>query len=133
MNASPRLKLALYFLLVLATGILFGAAGALRFAKRAAEHRQNPSHWAADTMERFDSRLHLTPAQESRLAPVFSRMAADLQAVRQRAWTDWLDVLRAVEQETRPILTPEQIVTFDRMVEEYRERLADASRIRPGN
>lgn len=75
------------------------------------------------------SELHLTPAQESALAPVLERHAGELDAIGRETTQKIYQSIQATNLAVRQVLTPPQQQVFDRKESERMRRFPDQMRV----
>lgn len=88
---------------------------------------------AVRMLDRFQTRLGLTPDQVAKIKPVIDSAAADLSTIRADTAKRINEVFDASYTQVSALLTPEQRVKLLQMQKEHRERMQRAmSRHHPG-
>jgi Spy/CpxP family protein refolding chaperone len=72
--------------------------------------------------ERFSSRLDLTPEQKQQIGAILEDMRQKVSALRTEIRPRFEEIRRAVREEIRSLLTPEQQKKFDAMQSEWESR-----------
>jgi hypothetical protein len=79
--------------------------------------RRLPNH-----MKKLSDRLGLQPAQEGELRPIVQRNMEELSQVRSGCMTATRAIFDRMEHEISEKLTPEQLIKYDQLNKEMRER-----------
>ena len=100
-------------------GVMVGAAG-VRWCAPYYFHR----HWGgkesqARLLERFDSKLKLTPEQRSQVAEILDGKRQKIDALRAEIRPKFEEIRSSTSAEIRGLLTPEQQKKFDAMQIEW--------------
>ena len=107
-------------LMAFVVGGVVGVAGA-RWCAPFAFHR----HWQetpARMLERFSSKLHLTPTQRTQVAAILEAKRKKIEALRAEVRPKFDQIRTATSAEIRPLLRPEQQKKFDVMQAEWETR-----------
>ncbi len=84
--------------------------------------RLNPANWNALILQKMDRRLHLTPEQEAKVAPLVQQAVSELRATRSEALTRSAMTISQLKSSLAPILTPDQQREFDHLLLERQQR-----------
>jgi hypothetical protein len=129
MKSKPTLRVAAALLLIFA----FGAAAGASFSRGTARRElaaQTPA--SADLVDRFlyqkmaayRERLQLSEAQVEQMRPAIAKSRADLRASHERSMREVWNIMGEHYRALNRVLTPEQRVVFEQMVEEKKEAAA---------
>jgi hypothetical protein len=129
MKSKPTLRVAAALLLIFA----FGAAAGASFSRGTARRElaaQTPA--SADLVDRFlyqkvaayRERLQLSEAQVEQMRPAIAKSRADLRASHERSMREVWSIMGEHYRALNRVLTPEQRVVFEQMVEEKKEAAA---------
>lgn len=120
MNKSWKLVLALLGIFV--AGGVTGTFVTLRFGREWVMKRPSPEQWEANHMKRLSERLELAPNQQDELRPIVRRNMEELTQVRNHCITTTRAVFEKMEREISEKLNPAQLVKFEKLNKEMRER-----------
>lgn len=84
--------------------------------------RLNPANWNALIMHKMERRLHLSPEQEAKVAPIVQQAVSDLRATRFEALARTATTISQLKSSLAPILTPDQQKEFDRLLLKRQQR-----------
>jgi hypothetical protein len=129
MKSKPTLRVAAALLLIFA----FGAAAGASFSRGTVRRElaaQSPA--SADLVDRFlhqkmaayRERLQLSEAQVEQMRPAIAKSRADLRASHERSMREVWSIMGEHYRALNRVLTPEQRVVFEQMVEEKKEAAA---------
>ena len=87
-----------------------------------------PRHWDRrqryeKMLERFDSRLQLTPEQKPQVRSVFESKRQKMEALRGEMRPKFQEIRRSTQEDLRKLLTPDQQKKFERMEAEWQVRM----------
>ena len=119
---SKSWKLGLSLLGIFLAGGVTGTFVTLRFGREWVVKRPGPEQWEVNHMKRLSERLSLAPAQQEELRPIVRRNMEELSQVRSHCITATKAVFEQMEREISQKLTPEQVVKFEMLNKEMRER-----------
>ena len=115
-------KLTLVLLGIFVAGSITGTFLTLRFGRDWVAKRPGPDQWAPNHLKKLSDRLGLQPAQQEELRPIVRRNMEELSQVRNGCMTATRAVFERMEREISEKLTPEQLVKFEQLNKEMRER-----------
>ena len=115
-------KLVLALLGIFLAGGVTGTFVTLRFGREWVVKRPGPEHWEVSHMKRLSERLGLEPTQQEELRPIVRRNMEELSQVRSHCITVTKAVFEQMEREISAKLTPAQLVKFEQLNKEMRER-----------
>jgi hypothetical protein len=119
---SKSWKLGLALLGIFLAGGVTGTFVTLRFGRDWVVKRPGPEQWEASHMKRLSERLGLAQSQQEELRPIVRRNMEELSQVRSHCITATKAVFEQMERDISQKLTPEQIVKFEKLNKEMRER-----------
>jgi hypothetical protein len=108
---------------IFAAGGATGAVVALRVAKQKAIEHSKPDSFVLRHYKRITKELELNSEQCGRVNNILRETAADIDALRKDSFRESGAKLREMNQKIAAILTPEQNVKFEEMLEQQRERI----------
>ena len=117
-----RWKVGLALAAIFVCGVLVGVLGTLRFLQNGARRNLDPARWSATVMRQLDDRLHLTPAQHERIAPLMRAGAEEARAARRRAFGDARGIIDRTHAQIAAELSDPQRVELERFIVERRHR-----------
>jgi len=115
-------KLVLVLVGIFLAGAVTGAFVTLRLGHDWIGRRPGPEQWAPNHLKKLVDRLGLQPAQQEQLRPIIQRNAEELNRVRGESMAATKAVFERMEREVSSVLTPEQIVKYEQLNKEMRER-----------
>jgi Spy/CpxP family protein refolding chaperone len=108
---------------IFAAGGAIGGVVALRVAKNMALEKAKPDSFVIRHYKRMTKELALDPEQCGKVNNILRETAADIENLRKDSFRESSARLREMNQKIAAILTPEQNVKFEEMLEQQRERL----------
>lgn len=108
---------------IFAAGGATGALVGLRIAKNMAIEKSRPNAFVIRQYKRMTKELELAPAQCEQVNRILHETAADIELLRKDSFRASGAKLREMNQKIAAILTPEQAVKFEQMLEQQRERI----------
>ncbi len=115
-------KLVLSLLGIFVAGGVTGTFVTLRFGREWVVKRPGPEQWEGNHMKRLSERLALEPKQQEELRPIVRRNMEELSQVRNGCMTATKAVFDQMEREISEKLTPAQLVKYEQLNKEMRER-----------
>jgi hypothetical protein len=115
-------KLILALLGIFLAGGVTGTFVTLRFGREWVVKRPGPEQWEVNHMKRLSERLGLAPQQQEELRPIVRRNMEELSQVRNHCITVTRAVFEQMEREISAKLDPAQLVKFEQLNKEMRER-----------
>ncbi len=85
-------------------------------------HHRDRGHFQQRLLDRFSSKLQLTPEQRSRVATILEAKHQKIDALRAEIRPRFEEIRTSTSAEIRPLLTPEQQKRFDVMEAEWKDR-----------
>jgi Spy/CpxP family protein refolding chaperone len=125
MNPLHHWKIILTMLAIFVAGTVTGSMVTVRVIKSVIEKRAAPDHWAAGMMREYQHRLELTPEQLPKVRAIVERAGGDLRKVRGTVGAEIAQVVRTAQEDVARELTPEQLVKFDDLRREQRQRFLE--------
>jgi len=126
MSAIKPWKIILAFVLVFVAGLTVGLVWA-KFQSQAAFARSiNQEIWIAETMEKLDREVKLTPEQRPKVRKVVEAGAKQVRENLVRMAMDSALLIDRLGDDIDGELTPEQRTAHGRMREEFRQRMREA-------
>lgn len=119
---SNTWKLVLSLLGIFIAGGVTGTFVTLRFGREWVVKRPGPDQWEGNHMKRLSERLNLEPKQQEELRPIVRRNMEELSQVRNGCMTATKAVFEQMEREISEKLTPAQLVKYEQLNKEMRER-----------
>ncbi len=121
--AGPRRwKVGLALTAIFLCGVLVGGMGALRFVQEGARRHVDPARWSATVLDQLGRRLHLTPAQRERIAPLVRAGAEEARAARRRAFGETRGIIDRTHNQIAAELSETQRPELERFIAERRQR-----------
>jgi Spy/CpxP family protein refolding chaperone len=117
-----RWKVILSLVAIFAAGAVTGGVFALGVVKKVVDQKINPSRWPGSLLEAYQKRLQLTPAQIEQMRPVIEEARREWTASVRQAVGSYGGIIRRVDEQLEPLLTPEQKAEHQRIREEVRAR-----------
>lgn len=117
-----RWRVALALTAIFVCGGLVGALGTLRFMQNAGRRNVDPARWSARVFHELDARLHLTPVQRERIAPLVLAGAEEARAARRRAFGETRGIIERTHARIASELDEAQRGEMERLVAERRRR-----------
>lgn len=117
-----RWKVGLVLAAIFGCGVLVGGLGALRFFQDGMRRHVDPARWTALVLHQLDGRLHLTPAQRERIAPLVRAGAEEARVARRRAFGEARGIIERTHTRIAAELDDRQRVEMDRFIGERRRR-----------
>jgi Spy/CpxP family protein refolding chaperone len=115
-------KIILALAAIFLTGAVTGGVFALGMVKQAVDKKINPGRWPASLLETYQKRLKLTPEQIEQMRPVIEESRREWTATVRNAVGSYAAIIRQVDEQLAPLLTPEQKAEHERLREEVRAR-----------
>ena len=125
MNPLNHWKIILTMLAIFATGTVTGSMVTVRVIKGVIARRTAPDYWVAGLMREYERRLELTPEQSPKVRVIVERAGSELRRVRATVGTEIAQVVRTAQEDVARELTPEQLVKFDELRRDQRQRLLE--------
>jgi Spy/CpxP family protein refolding chaperone len=123
MNSLGKRKLGVYVLAIFLAG---GGSGALigwQVCRRTPVTPLPPAEIGARLRARFQSRLELTPDQAQKIDPMIDQAMHRVEAIRKETASQVFANVTTLHEQVLTVLTPEQMVKFEVLERERRERL----------
>ncbi len=117
-----RWKVALALSAIFVFGGLVGVLGTLRFMQEGGRRNVDPARWSARVFHQLDERLHLTPTQRERIAPMVLAGAEEARAARRRAFGETRGIIERTHARIVAELDETQRGEMDRLIAERRRR-----------
>ncbi len=120
--------------IVLVLGVALGVVGTLRFLPAGTHHGQwkNPEGFHNRLMNRFTSKLQLTPDQQQKISSILEQTHSKMTAMREEIGPKFREIKNSARASIREILTAEQQKKFDVMNAEKDRRFKRRhSKMRP--
>jgi Spy/CpxP family protein refolding chaperone len=121
-------KLVLLLTGIFLAGAVTGGFVSVRVIRNWAQRAAQPEQWGPSRLKLLAKRLELTPEQVEKLQPIVKRDMDDLNRIRQSGFRDARRILERMEADISAELTPAQKEKFDKLNQEFRERM---QRFRP--
>lgn len=125
MNPIARWKVVLPLIGIFFAGSLTGAFLTIAIAKHEVRRQSDPTQWVQLTMNRWNARLRLTPAQEEKLNPIVETTVNDLRALRETDLRSTDEILGRAQARIDPELTPAQRARLQKMRDARKRRLQE--------
>jgi Spy/CpxP family protein refolding chaperone len=122
MTAMRKWKIILALAAIFAAGVVTGGVFALGMVKQAVDRKINPGRWPASLLDTYQKRLKLTPEQIEQMRPVIEESRREWSATVRSAVGSYAAIIRKVDEQLAPLLTPEQKAEHERIREEVRAR-----------
>jgi Spy/CpxP family protein refolding chaperone len=126
-----RWKIILTLVAIFLAGAVTGGVFALGVARKALNRQINPGRWPASLLEAYQKRLQLTPEQIEQLRPVIEDSRREWANTVRSAVNSYAGIIRRLDEQLKPLLTPEQLAEHERLREEMRARFRRQFRERP--
>lgn len=125
MNSIARWKIVVSLFVIFLAGSITGALFTIAIAKHEVRRQSDPTQWFQLTMQRWKTRLRLTPAQEEKLKPIVQETVEELRTLRASDLRQTDEILARARTRIEPELTPEQRVRLQKMQEARKRRLQE--------
>jgi hypothetical protein len=125
MNSIARWKIVVSLVVIFLAGSITGALFTIAIAKHEVRRQSDPTQWFQLTMQRWKTRLRLTPAQEEKLKPIVQETVEELRTLRASDLRQTDEILARSRTRIEPELTPEQRVRLQKMQEARKRRLQE--------
>jgi hypothetical protein len=125
MNSIARWKIVVSLVVIFLAGSITGALFTIAIAKHEVRRQSDPTQWFQLTMQRWKTRLCLTPAQEEKLKPIVQETVEELRTLRASDLRQTDEILARARTRIEPELTPEQRVRLQKMQEARKRRLQE--------
>jgi hypothetical protein len=125
MNSIARWKIVVSLVVIFLAGSITGALFTIAIAKHEVRRQSDPTQWFQLTMQRWKTRLRLTPAQEEKLKPIVQETVEELRTLRASDLRQTDEILARARTRIEPELTPEQRVRLQKMQEARKRRLQE--------
>lgn len=122
-----RWKIILSLVAIFIAGAISGAVVTLRVVKKVAGNN-GPDRWPAGMMMVYQKKLKLTPEQMEKLQPFVEDARKEWMQAMRSTIASQMGLVRKLDEQMVPMLTPEQLKLHEEMKREFRER----ARQRPG-
>jgi len=116
-------KLVLLLAGIFIAGGITGAFVGQRILRGKFMQRPMPEQWAPSHLKRLADRLDLKPEQQEELRPIIKRNMEELNHLRSKSLAETKFIFERMEREVSEKLTPEQRVKFEKLNQEFRERI----------
>ena len=119
-----RATIAVYVLLVFASGAVLGAFGHRLYAVSTVNARpgRNPEEFRKRAIAEYQRRLKLDPQQVAKLEGIMDETRARVEETRQKMRPAYQKIHEEQAAKVREMLSPDQIVEFEKMRKERDER-----------
>ena len=125
MSQIARWKIVLSLVAIFFAGSVTGALFTISIAKHEVRRQSDPTQWFQLTMNRWKTRLHLTPAQEEKLKPIVEATVNELRSLRESDLRQTDEILARAQARIDPELTPEQRARLQKMRDARKRRLQE--------
>ncbi len=125
MNSIARWKIVVSLVVIFLAGSITGALFTIAIAKHEVRRQSDPTQWFQLTMQRWKTRLRLTPAQEEKLKPIVQETVEELRTLRASDLRQTDKILARARTRIEPELTPEQRVRLQKMQDARKRRLQE--------
>ena len=115
-----RWKVALALSAIFVCGGLVGVLGTLRFLQGGGRRNMDPARWSARVFHQLDERLHLTPSQREKIAPLVLAGVEEARAARQRAFGETRGIIERTHARIAAELDETQRGEMERLIAERR-------------
>lgn len=129
MSSVKPWRIVVTFALVFVAGFTAGMVLAKVHSQRAFERSLQHETWIAETMEKLDQEVTLTPEQRAKILPLVEAGAKQVRANIVSMATNSALLIDRLGGDIDRELTPEQRTTHGRMREEFRQRMREALRM----
>lgn len=126
MSSIKPWRIVVTFALVFVAGFTVGMALAKFHSQRAFERSLQHEVWIAETMDKLDREVSLTPDQRAKILPMVEAVAKQVRANLVSMATDSALLIDRLSGDIDRELTHGQRVAHGRMREEFRQRLREA-------
>jgi Spy/CpxP family protein refolding chaperone len=125
------------FIGIFMAGTFTGGLLALRIARQLAPQHPGFNQGAVEQfvpgqMGKLAQQLDLTKEQREKIRPIVQRSGEALRRLRQDAQRETHEILERMHDRVAVELTPEQLITFDKMREQQRQRFMQGAQDRKG-
>lgn len=127
-----RWKVVLALSAIFVCGGLVGVLGTLRFMQNGVRRNLDPARWSARVFHELDERLHLTPSQRERIAPLVLAGAEEARAARRRAFGETRGIIERTHARIAAELDETQRGEMERLIAERRRSARRWLGPRPG-
>lgn len=128
-----RWKIILTLAAIFAAGAVTGGVFALGVVKKAVDQKINPNRWPGSLLDSYQKRLKLTPDQVEQMRPVVEQSRREWADSVRAAVGSYGSIIRRLDEQLEPLLTPEQKAEHQRIREEVRARFRKQFNAGPQN
>lgn len=121
MNTKAKWSLALVGIFL--AGAAAGSVVSLGYVKRQMERRAPSEQFVARHLDRLSEELSLTPEQLETVRGIVRQHGTELRRLREESMNQTRARIREMNAQISAVLTPEQKVKFEEVLERQRERM----------
>ncbi len=125
MNSIARWKIVLSLIAIFIAGSVTGGLLTIAIVKHEVRRQSDPNQWVQLTMQRWKSRLRLTPAQEDKLKPIVETTVSELRTLRTNDLRQNDEIFSRAQARIDPELTPDQRERLKKMRDARKWRLQE--------
>ncbi|MDP9004965.1 MAG: hypothetical protein M3N12_09285 [Verrucomicrobiota bacterium] len=125
MNSIARWKIVLSLIAIFIAGSVTGGLLTIAIVKHEVRRQSDPNQWVQLTMQRWKSRLRLTPAQEDKLKPIVETTVSELRTLRTNDLRQNDEIFSRAQARIDPELTPDQRERLKKMRDARKRRLQE--------
>jgi hypothetical protein len=125
MNSIARWKIVLSLIAIFLAGSVTGGLLTIAIVKHEVRRQSDPNQWVQLTMQRWKSRLRLTPAQEEKLKPIVETTVNELRTLRTSDLRQSDEIFSRAQARIDPELTPDQRERLKKMRDARKRRLQE--------
>jgi len=123
MNSIARWKIVLSLVAIFLAGSVTGGLLTIAIVKHEVRRQSDPNQWVQLTMQRWRSRLRLTPAQEEKLKPIVETTVNELRTLRTSDLRQSDEIFARAQARIDPELTADQRERLKGMRDARKRRL----------
>lgn len=117
-----RWKVGLALAAIFLCGGLVGALATVRFLQNGPRRNVDPARWSAMVLQDLDGRLHLSPGQRERIAPLVRAGAEEARMARRHAFGEAHAIIERTHARIVAELDDAQRPEFERFIAERHQR-----------
>jgi hypothetical protein len=128
---TSRKKIVLLLVVLMVISGLAGTCIGICIGKNQARKRSVPEAWNVEVMKTLQRKLNLAPDQAAKVQTVLDSGVDDLRAIRADTLARTDKTIVRVAGEIEPLLTPEQLPVFQKLVQERAQASLEMLKVFP--
>lgn len=116
-------KVILLTVAIFVAGAVTGSILTVRFIQKVAQQQISPERWPASLLNAYQKRLKLTPEQVAQMKPALESAREEWRRSLGSTVMNYGRIVRQLDEQLAPLLTPEQKLAHEELRQEMRNRL----------